>query len=251
MVAERLSPQTVNTYLSLLGTILNAAVDDEYLPRSPLVRQSGAGRTVATRIQPVTRREVWLLREQLHRLAAAIDPRYRALVLVAALTGMRWGELVALRWDDPGSTCRLTTGRSPGPGGCGSPGRSATRGGPAWSGEEAQDRGGQARDRSRPGDGPGVPGPPGAGRWRLVCPHLHQPRRLPGPRAAAPAGGQVRWRLVTCGTGTVPNSSEVTTPKVPAPAPRSPQNKSSSWCSSHSRHDRRQARPGRRAAGRR
>jgi Phage integrase SAM-like domain len=35
MVAEQLSPHTVNTYLSLLGTILNAAVDDDYLPRSP------------------------------------------------------------------------------------------------------------------------------------------------------------------------------------------------------------------------
>ena len=35
MVAEQLSPQTVNTYLSLLGTILNAAVDDDYLARSP------------------------------------------------------------------------------------------------------------------------------------------------------------------------------------------------------------------------
>ena len=90
MVAEQLSPQTVNTYLSLLGTILNAAVDDDYLPRSPLVRKSGAGRTTATRNQPVPRREVWLFREQLDRLVAAIDPRYRALVLVAALTGMRW-----------------------------------------------------------------------------------------------------------------------------------------------------------------
>ena len=49
MLAEQLSPQTVNTYLSLLGTILNAAVDDDYLPRSPLVRKSGAGRTAATR----------------------------------------------------------------------------------------------------------------------------------------------------------------------------------------------------------
>jgi hypothetical protein len=42
MLAEQLSPQTVNTYLSLLGTILNAAVDDDYLARSPLVRKSGA-----------------------------------------------------------------------------------------------------------------------------------------------------------------------------------------------------------------
>jgi hypothetical protein len=35
MLAERLSPQTVNTYLSLLGAILNAAVDNDYLARSP------------------------------------------------------------------------------------------------------------------------------------------------------------------------------------------------------------------------
>ena len=48
MVAEGLTARTVNTYLSLLGTILNAAVDDDYLARSPLLRKSGAGRTAAT-----------------------------------------------------------------------------------------------------------------------------------------------------------------------------------------------------------
>ncbi len=116
MLAERLSPQTVNTYLSLLGTILNAAVDDDYLARSPLVRKSGAGCTAATRNQPVPRREVWLLREQLDRLVAAIDPRYRALVLVAALTEMRWGKLVALRWDDPRLDQPLDDGAVHGPG---------------------------------------------------------------------------------------------------------------------------------------
>src|SRR6266545_1865580 len=56
MVAVWLSPQTVNTYLSLLGTILNAAVDDDYLPRSPLMRKSGAGRAAATRNVPEYRR---------------------------------------------------------------------------------------------------------------------------------------------------------------------------------------------------
>ena len=116
MVAEGLTPRTVNTYLSLLGTILNAAVDDDYLARSPLVRKSGAGRTAATRNQPVPRREVWLLREQLDRLVEAIDPRYRALVLVAALTGMRWGELIALRWDDPRFDQPLDDGAVRGPG---------------------------------------------------------------------------------------------------------------------------------------
>jgi hypothetical protein len=53
MVAEGLTVRTVNTYLSLLGTILNAAVDDDHLARSPLLRKSGAGRTAATRNQPV------------------------------------------------------------------------------------------------------------------------------------------------------------------------------------------------------
>jgi integrase len=116
MVAEGLSPQTVNTYLSLLGTILNAAVDDDYLARSPLVRRSGAGRAAATRNQPVSRREVWLAREQLDRLVEAIDARYRALVLVAALTGMRWGELAALRWDEPKLDAPLHDGAVGGPG---------------------------------------------------------------------------------------------------------------------------------------
>ena len=116
MVAEGLTARTVNTYLSLLGTILNAAVDDDYLARSPLVRKSGTGRTAATRNQPVPRREVWLLREQLDRLAEAIDPRYRALVLVAALTGMRWGELAALRGDDPHFDQPLDDGAVRGPG---------------------------------------------------------------------------------------------------------------------------------------
>ncbi len=116
MVAEQLSPRTVNTYLSLLGTILNAAVDDDYLARSPLLRKSGAGRAASTRNQPVRRREVWLTRKQLDRLAKAIKPRYRALVLVAALTGMRWGELAALRWDDLRLDAPLHDGAVGGPG---------------------------------------------------------------------------------------------------------------------------------------
>jgi hypothetical protein len=77
MVAEQLSPQTVNTDLSLLGTILNAAVDDDYLARSPLVRKSG--RPDGGYPQPAgAAPEVWLLREQLDRLIEAVDPRYRA-----------------------------------------------------------------------------------------------------------------------------------------------------------------------------
>jgi hypothetical protein len=73
MVAEGLTARTVNTYLWLLGTILNAAVDDDYLARSPLAQERR--RPHRRHPQPARpRREVWLLREQLDRLAEAIDP---------------------------------------------------------------------------------------------------------------------------------------------------------------------------------
>jgi integrase len=75
-------------------------VDSGYLERSPLLRRSGAGRVAIARNMPVEKREVWLTRPQLDWLVAATHARYRALVLVAALTGMRWGELVTLRWQD-------------------------------------------------------------------------------------------------------------------------------------------------------
>jgi hypothetical protein len=39
-----LRPSTVNAYLSLLGAILNAAVDSDYPPHSPLMRKSRGGR---------------------------------------------------------------------------------------------------------------------------------------------------------------------------------------------------------------
>src|SRR6266511_3080531 len=100
MIAEQLAPQTINAYLALLSTILNAAVDSDYLPRSPMRRKSQAGRAEAVKKEREPRREVWLTRSQLDRVAVAITRRYRALVLAAALTGLRWGELAALRWDD-------------------------------------------------------------------------------------------------------------------------------------------------------
>jgi integrase len=165
MVAEGLTARTVNTYLSLLGTILNAAVDDDYLTRSPLLRKSGAGRTAATRNQPVPRREVWLLRDQLDRLAAAIDPRYRALVLVAALTGMRWGELAALRWDDPRLDQPWTTAPCAGRGGFALPGPSATPDGPATEWRRPPKPKPASGSSPSTGDRPGIPGPPRAG-WR-------------------------------------------------------------------------------------
>jgi integrase len=116
LVAAGLKPSSVNSYLSLLGTILNAAVDSDYLAHSPLMRRSRAGRVAAAKNLPVIRREVWVTRSQLDLLAGAIAPRYQALVTVAALTGMRWGELAALRWDDLRLDRPLDDGAVAGPG---------------------------------------------------------------------------------------------------------------------------------------
>jgi hypothetical protein len=41
----------------MLGTSLNAAVDSDYLPRSPMRRKSGAGRAEAVKNQRMPRRE--------------------------------------------------------------------------------------------------------------------------------------------------------------------------------------------------
>jgi hypothetical protein len=116
LMTDGLKPATVNTYLALLGTILNTAVDSDYLPHSPLLRKSRAGRVGAAKNLGVARHEVWITRQQLDTLAAAITPRYRSLILVAALTGMRWGELAALRWDDLRLDKPLDDGAVAGPG---------------------------------------------------------------------------------------------------------------------------------------
>jgi integrase len=116
LAASGLKPASVNSYLGLLGTILNTAVDSDYLPHSPLMRKSRAGRVAVARNLPVDRREVWVSRSQLDMLVQAIAPRYRALVVVAALTGMRWGELAVLHWNEVRLDKPLDDGAVSGPG---------------------------------------------------------------------------------------------------------------------------------------
>jgi integrase len=37
---------------------------------------------------------------EVRRLSEAVAPRFRALILMAGITGLRWGELTALRLED-------------------------------------------------------------------------------------------------------------------------------------------------------
>lgn len=89
-----------------LNRVLAAAVDNESLGRNPL-RGVKAPRVAA---EPMR----FLSHEEVATLAEAIDPRYRALVLVAAYSGLRAGELIGLRRHRVDLLRRTITGRGAG-----------------------------------------------------------------------------------------------------------------------------------------
>ena len=73
----------------LLRAVLNTAVEDRLIRENPC-RSRGAGDEDSEE-RPV------LSVEEVFKLADAINPRYRALVLLAAFGSLRWGELAGLR----------------------------------------------------------------------------------------------------------------------------------------------------------
>ena len=72
----------------LLRTILNTAVEDELIVKNPCVIKGAA--TERSPERPIA------TIAQVDALATAIDPRWRALVLLATYGSLRWGELTAL-----------------------------------------------------------------------------------------------------------------------------------------------------------
>ncbi|MEV0734219.1 tyrosine-type recombinase/integrase [Polymorphospora sp. NPDC050346] len=85
-------PQAVKAY-TLLRAILNTAVKEDELIRQNPCRIRGYDQ-YHTPERPVA------TIAQVHALADAVPARYSALIVVAALSGLRWGELVALRRSD-------------------------------------------------------------------------------------------------------------------------------------------------------
>jgi Phage integrase, N-terminal SAM-like domain/Phage integrase family len=80
---------TVAQAYRTLNRVLAAAVDDELIGRNPLHGVK------PPRVEPEPMR--FVTHEEVATLAASIDARYRALVYVAAYTGLRAGELIGLR----------------------------------------------------------------------------------------------------------------------------------------------------------
>jgi integrase len=94
MQAAGLSPKSVRTYVGTLQAIFGAAVDSDLVARSP-VRPRMLGLARVRKPERAT-----LTAEELLRLAGAMPPRYRALVLLAGTVGLRWGEAIGLRIGD-------------------------------------------------------------------------------------------------------------------------------------------------------
>ncbi|BBG03977.1 MULTISPECIES: tyrosine-type recombinase/integrase [Pseudonocardia] len=84
----RSEDRTAKAY-RLLRAVLNTAVDDGLIKRNPCrIKGAGQHRTPERPTATVA---------QVTKLSGLVPPRFRVLVLAAAFTGLRWGELVALR----------------------------------------------------------------------------------------------------------------------------------------------------------
>jgi integrase len=85
------SPTPTRQAYALLRAMLNTAVADELLTRNPCtVRGAGVARSAERSVATLA---------QVQALADAVPPRYRMFILLAAWSGARWGELVALTRD--------------------------------------------------------------------------------------------------------------------------------------------------------
>ncbi len=87
--ARLVAPSTVARDFSALRAVFNAAVDADVIGRSP------CRKIALPRVRPPSR--VAVSPVELERLASEVPARYRALVLVAGVLGLRWGEAVGLR----------------------------------------------------------------------------------------------------------------------------------------------------------
>ena len=94
---RKLMPASINRTLGLLRHMLNWAVGREYLDRTPFRR----GTEVLVRLEREDNRRRRRVSEQEEAaLLAVASPHLRSMIIAALDTGMRRGEMLALRFDD-------------------------------------------------------------------------------------------------------------------------------------------------------
>jgi integrase len=90
---DGLAWETVAHIKNVLSNVLGKAVEWGYL-------HENAARLVKLPRRELAKQRPFLTLEQVHRLLAALNEPSRSIVLLLVLTGLRIGELLALRWSD-------------------------------------------------------------------------------------------------------------------------------------------------------
>jgi len=92
--AKNLHPNTINTYLTALNTILNNAVNDGHLPSNPMFKIERP-KTIPAKREFLTVDEV----RQLARTECK-DELIKRMFLFSCLTGLRYSDIIRIRWAD-------------------------------------------------------------------------------------------------------------------------------------------------------
>ena len=92
-----LSSKTINNHLAVLSSLMEAAVDWDYRPKNPVRKIKRCKIATAKNTY-----DYWTLEETNRFLEAVkeVRPRWLAFYTTAVRTGLRLGELAALRWSD-------------------------------------------------------------------------------------------------------------------------------------------------------
>lgn len=91
-LSDHLAPRTLRNVYDTLNRVLTSAVDDRLIARSPCTR-------IVLPSVPDSEVEAPTA-DQVHALVAAVEPRYRGLVVLLAGSGLRIGEALGLRVSD-------------------------------------------------------------------------------------------------------------------------------------------------------